>query len=74
MSELGSMQLPLTPMLQKLKDDRKVAIEFFKKYSKLCEHYDLEIGRNEHGYECVESIYLGDISVPTWNLLKEDTN
>ena len=66
--------LPLAPLLQKLKDDRVIAKEFFKKYNKLCEQYNLEISRNEYGYECVESTYLGDISVPTWNLLKEQND
>lgn len=64
--------LPLTPLLQKLKDDRVIAKDFYKKYLMLCSEYNLEITQNDHGYECVKSMYSNSISVPTWNLLKEN--
>jgi len=66
--------LPLTPLLQKLKDNRKVAAEFYKEYLALCDKYSLQIGTNFYGTEIVESIDAGNTSVPTWNLLKEQND
>jgi len=68
---MNNTNLPLTPMLQKLKDDRVIAKEFYRKCLMLCSEYNLEITRNDYGHECVKSMYSINIEVPTWNLLKE---
>jgi len=71
---MNNTDLPLTPLLQKLKDNRVIAKEFYKKYLMLCSEYNLEITQNDYQKECVKSMYSRNIEVPTWNLLKEQND